>query len=286
MITSPILAKNLEDYPNLVYPVLCTPKLDGIRALVLPKGVLSRSFKPIPNQNIRSQLSQLPRELDGELIAGKNFQDSTHVVMSEDNTDPFSYYIFDYVRDSLSTEYALRMNQLEDLDLPPFCIKLLPTLIRSQAELEVFEEQQLQLGYEGVIIRAPMSPYECKRSNKILKMKRFVDSEAIITGFEEGNSNQNTATKNELGHTKRSSAKAGKVPNGSLGKFLAREVSTGIELKIGTGQGLTKALRQEIWNNQSKYLNKIIKFKYQETGTKDKPRIPIFLGFRDERDIS
>ena len=36
---------------------------------------------------------------------------------------------------------------------------------------------------------------------------------------------------------------------------------------------------------KNKLMNRIIKFKWQEAGTKDKPRCPIFLGFRDPEDV-
>jgi len=143
-----------------------------------------------------------------------------------------------------------------------------------------------------VMIRDPQGPYKNGRSTEregwLLKLKRFVDSEARVTGFVEQLHNANEATINELGSTARSSAKAGLVPAGTLGKFLAVDVNgrfPGLELKIGTGKGLTLALRNEIWNNQAKYMGKLVKYRFQEIGVKDAPRIPVWLGFRDPDDM-
>jgi hypothetical protein len=57
------------------------------------------------------------------------------------------------------------------------------------------------------------------------------------------------------------------------------------EFRIGTGVGLTAELRQEIWGNQSSYLGRVVRYRYQAQGTKDAPRIPSFQGFRDVRDL-
>jgi DNA ligase-1 len=124
----------------------------------------------------------------------------------------------------------------------------------------------------------------------LLKLKPFEDSEAIITGFEELQHNENEQFTSELGYSKRSSQQAGLVGGNTLGKFLVtgtqEEHFGGVEFKVGSGLGLTQALRQEIWDNREKYLGKLIKFKYQKIGSIDKPRIPIFLGFRDASDMS
>ena len=44
-------------------------------------------------------------------------------------------------------------------------------------------------------------------------------------------------------------------------------------------------MRMEIWSNQEKYLNQIIKYKYFSVGVKDKPRHPVFQGFRHLDDM-
>jgi DNA ligase-1 len=123
----------------------------------------------------------------------------------------------------------------------------------------------------------------------LLKLKRFMDSEAVVVGFEEQMENTNEKTVDELGHSKRSKHQAGMVGKDTLGKFLVQEVGNtpwnGLEFAIGTGDGLTADLRQHIWDNREEYLGKIITHKYQPHGTKDLPRIPVWKGFRDPGDI-
>jgi DNA ligase-1 len=58
---------------------------------------------------------------------------------------------------------------------------------------------------------------------------------------------------------------------------------TGVEFEVGTG--FDDGLRLAIWKNKDYYGKKIVKYKFFPTGSKDKPRFPVFLGFRDAIDI-
>lgn len=295
MISKPMLAGKLEfaDLSKVKYPVAVTPKLDGIRCLKIGKA-LSRSFKDIPNAHIQALVSAIDAEnLDGELMVGDKFQETTSGVMSEDGTPKFEYWVFDYVKDSLTRPYMKRMEDLASLKLPKFCKKVIPWIANDEEELLKFAKQFLDQGFEGIMLRTLNSPYKCGRSSVkegfLLKLKPMEDSEAKIIAFEELMHNSNEAEKDELGHTKRSTAKDGMVPMDSLGKFVVVEVGDtpwkGQEFRIGTGKGLTAELRKEIWDNQKKYMGKIVKYTYQKIGTLDLPRIPIWIGFRDERDM-
>ena len=79
----------------------------------------------------------------------------------------------------------------------------------------------------------------------LLKVKRFEDGEAGILAVEEQMHNGNEATTNELGRTQRSSHKENKVPMGTLGALVCKDVETGIQFNIGTG--FTDEVRQQLW---------------------------------------
>lgn len=298
MISKPMLSGTLEDPKDAKFPALVTPKLDGIRCLKLGGKTVSRTFKLIPNRYIQAMMTIVPDDLDGELItfnadgSMRTFNQIQSDVMSEDGEPNFQYWTFDYFPD-ITVPYVKRMENLGKLALPPFCKKLLPWVVNNEEELLKFEEMVLGQRYEGVMLRGMNSPYKCGRSTLregyLLKMKRFLDSEAIVIGFIEQMENQNEATEDELGHTKRSSHKDNMVPKNTLGKFLVRELGDtpwkGEEFGVGTGEGLTAELRKEIWDNRSRYLGKIITYKYQPHGIKNLPRLPIWRGFRDEKDL-
>lgn len=98
MIQKPMLAATLEDIKTVKYPILCTPKLDGIRCLIVNGKAVTRNFKSQPNTFIRKHLENNCFEgFDGELILeGKQFNEISSVVMSEDGEPNFIYAVFDY----------------------------------------------------------------------------------------------------------------------------------------------------------------------------------------------
>lgn len=292
MIKKPMLSGVLENLNDLKYPVLCTPKLDGIRSLKVNGEPVTRKFKPVPNRYIRHKLVLFALEgFDGEIILkGKTFSEISSSVMSEDGEPDFTYVVFDYYRDYVVDRlvgYAERMKTLANCPKLPHIEYLFPAQINNELELLAYEAQCLSDGYEGVMIRSPNSPYKFGRSTVkegyLLKFKRFYDSEAIVLAFEEKMHNENEATKDELGNTKRSSHQANQIPANTLGSFCVKEKKTGVEFKIGTGFDADFA--KQVWSNQKDYIGKIIKYKAQKVGEKDKPRFPSFIGFRDEKDM-
>lgn len=166
-------------------------------------------------------------------------------------------------------------------------VRLPLVYIDNEDALYEYEALCLAAGFEGVIVRDPVGPYKFGRSTirqfYLGKLKRFLDDEALIVDFEEQQQNTNQATTDALGETERSHHKANMVGKDTLGVLICDHPTFGL-IRVGTGKGLTKKLRKEIWDNRDAYLGKLIKFKYFPIGMIDKPRLPIFLGFRDPLD--
>lgn len=292
MMTKPMLASAVDDVSKLIYPLIATPKIDGIRALKLNGKLVSRSFKPIPNEHVRASLEKsLPDGLDGELVVGKTFQDCS-AVMKKTGTPDFEFCVFDYFGSGLSVPYTERLalaSQLVDSLANDSVWLLEPEQVNNESELLAFEQRILAAGYEGVMLRSLDGPYKCGRSTLkehfLLKLKRFEDSEAEVIGFVEQMHNTNEAYTDEIGRTKRSSAKDGKVSTGLLGAFKVRDFKTGVEFEIGTG--LTAQQRSTYWSNRHKLVKRkaLLKYKFQPIGVKEKPRCPVFLGFRQKEDM-
>lgn len=107
-----------------------------------------------------------------------------------------------------------------------------------------------------------------------------------ILDFEEEMKNENEALKDAFGRTKRSTAQDNKTGKDTLGALMVIGINgdfKDVEFKLGTGYD--QALRQEIWNDRNNLKGKIVKYKYQAEGGEDRPRFPVFLGFRDKKDI-
>ena len=145
------------------------------------------------------------------------------------------------------------------------------------------------MGYEGIMLRNPGGIYKHGRSTlkegHLLKLKRFVDSEAIVIDVKPLMHNENEAVRNKLGHLERSSKKAGKVATNMVGSLVVRDVKTGVEFEIGTG--FDEKQRYDLWSDRHLIVAQkwVVKYKSQPIGVKEKPRFPVFLGFRDKRDM-
>lgn len=285
------------DLAKVQFPVYASPKLDGIRCAVVSGRALTRSLKEIPNRYVFDTLSKKSLEgLDGELIVGDPtsktvYRDTVSGVMGHEGQPLVAFYVFD-MHDIPQATYRHRLDCLMD-EVPSMNTLSIPILIHKAAlvqcldDLLEYEEEVVGQGYEGLILRNPESPYKFGRSTMreqyLLKVKRFVDGEAEIIGFEEEMFNGNVAETNELGRTKRSTEKAGLVPKGTLGALQVRDAVSGVQFSIGTG--FVAAERQHIWNRQRDYLGKLVKYKSFLVGVKDKPRHPVYLGMRDARDL-
>lgn len=286
-ITKPLLAGTFDE-KKARFPYQATSKIDGIRFLMIDGVAVSRSFKPIRNEFIQATLqAHLPDGCDGELTSGDTFQECGSIMRIKGQPN-FHVWLFDFVEpDAPMKGYEARIQRLKELaPFPGLDYTILePTLVSSLEELHQFQEQNLQRGFEGTMLRAPNSIYKMGRStvreNILLKVKDFVDDEATIIGFQELMRNQNEQKRDVFGLAERSTEKDGMVPADTLGAFRLR-MDDGREFNCGSG--LNDSLRSEIWSNRDSYLNKIVKFKYQAEGVKDVPRLPIFLGFRSEDD--
>ena len=288
-IQKPLLAGKFNS-EKAKFPYAATPKIDGIRFLMVGGAALTRSFKPIRNEYLQKILSSnLPEGIDGELTSGSTFQECSSIMRIKGEPD-FKVWIFDFVNPKGEVKpYKERMDELrkfENFNIPSYEI-LFPTIVSNQEQIDHLMINNLNAGYEGLMLRDPNGIYKFGRSsvkeNILLKVKEFMDDEAEIISFREKMINTNEGLKDNFGRTKRSSCQDGLKPSGTLGGFILRN-SEGLEFSCGSG--LNDALRDEIWKNKSKYLGKLVKYKFMSKGIKDLPRHPVFIGFRDETDLS
>ncbi|MGE3487276.1 MAG: hypothetical protein AB7L09_21370 [Nitrospira sp.] len=299
----PMLASPIE-LERVQYPVWVQPKLDGIRALVREGKFLSRTMKPIPNQFIQDCLAPFDSYLaglDGELIVideNENalpFNDIQSCVMSSAGCPNFRYQVFDVWWDQ-SSQYSHRFDEAKERvdafneaygELHNWVEMVTPTEIaQNEEQLLEHHERIVNEGYEGSIVRFARGRYKYGRSTAkeghLLKFKVWEDDEATVVGFVELQHNDNPQVLDAFGLAKRSSHKANQRAGDTLGTLKCEHARFG-EFEIGSGFNFET--RDKIWQNQADYLGKIVTFKYQPFGMKDKPRSPIFKGFRHPDDI-
>jgi DNA ligase-1 len=298
----PLLAATCDDFSALRYPLLASPKLDGIRCVKLDGRALTRKLKPVPNTFVRAWVERfLPDGIDGELMLRDHripFNDVSSAIMSKEGEPNFVFMAFDLAQMS-----ALGENDRE----PPFRVRLEilrnwaisevgPLLkhfcmigherVETEDELRAVVARHLDAGYEGTMVRDPAGRYKFGRSTVkegiLLKIKPWHDEEATVIGVVEQMRNTNEAKIDNLGRTTRSSAKAGKVGKGVLGA-LECVTEDGAEFEIGTG--FTNSQRETFWRGwlAGGLIGQQVKFRHLGRFPDTRvPRGPVFLGWRKD----
>lgn len=142
--------------------------------------------------------------------------------------------------------------------------ELLPILYcgRDTSKITEILEEQVARGEEGIMINDYHAPYEFKRSNALLKVKKMQTMDLEIIDFEEGE---------------------GRLA-GTLGAILVR-YKNGNVVKVGSG--FSDQLRKEIWQNRNSHFGTICEIQYFEETTNadggESLRFPIFKDFRHDK---
>ena len=289
----PLLAATVEDVRQVLYPKILSPKLDGIRCIILDGVAVSRNLKPIRNQYIQACLKGLPNGLDGELIVGDAFGElvfnrTSSGVMSQSGEPDFKFHVFDHAL--AQAPYHIRWDDLlmSSVGKHP-SVRLVPHWdIKNETQLVRVEQLCIDDGFEGIMLRSLNGMYKHGRSTLneqiLLKLKRFKDGEAQITGMEEGVHNLNEAVTDALGLTKRSSHQDNKVGSGRIGTLYGMDCKTGDPLVISPGR-MTLDDRKKYFENPKLIVGKIGKYKSFEYGRVFASRFVTWQGFRDASDL-
>ena len=139
--------------PGLTYPLIASPKYDGIRALSMYNQPISRHAKLLPNKDLQYAFKHMP-PLDGEVLVPGDFNKVQSAVMSRDTciADKFSYFVFDTTEVELHQKrFDARMQRVEELakDAPPQ-VHIAPMRICMNAEevIAFYEESKaMNLGF-------------------------------------------------------------------------------------------------------------------------------------------
>jgi DNA ligase-1 len=231
-------------------------KLDGVRAYWDGKQFLSRqgNLYHAPDWFVDG-LPAAP--LDGELwIDRKAFQRTVSIVRRQDKTELWKevkFLVFDAPAKAgpfeermayLTTAVRAWRNSYASVHEHTAC-RGTDHLRKELARVEA-------LGGEGLMLRQPGSAYVAGRSATLLKVKSFLDAEAVVVGHEPGKGRH----------------------KGRLGALLVR-LPGGKEFSVGTG--FSDKERQD-----PPPVGATITFRYQELSDGGVPRFPSFVRVRDE----
>lgn len=279
-----MLAKKYEDESHKVEgEFYITEKYDGQRCVWLKKGNSAKAFSRQGERilglvDIEKSILKLPDGVyDGELLIKTHeelkdrevLQQTLKVTRKDGEKHGVDFYIFDYLtldefEDGISKgDYNTRRIFLEDLEFGSELV-LAPILYKGSDHeaipplLKAMEDK----GREGLMLNTN-SPYECKRTHNILKLKTMQTADLCVIGFEKGKP-------------------LGKYEN-TLGTLIVDY--KGYPLGVS---GFTDAERDRIWNNQEQYTGKIAEISYFRESQNEKGGLsvsfPQFKGFRDDKD--
>ena len=146
---------------KLRFPVYASPKLDGIRCLVIGGKALTRALKPIPNKYIREMLESNAHCLegfDGELVVGEPtepncFNKTSSAVMSFEGEPDFTFMVFDHLSTGVWEKRWIFDKMMNLNALPNFVVFAEQREVSDLEELLQLEEVYVNSGYEGVMLR-------------------------------------------------------------------------------------------------------------------------------------
>ena len=281
------------------FPLLGSVKVDGIRVLVDGGVALSRSLEPIPNHSVQRWVRRNRDRLqgvDGELAVGPLdapdlFRRTSSGVMSADGEPDFVLHVFDSW-DMTGESYRSRFSRLRELEDHMFDARFQVLPQASLGDERLVQElmsHYVEKGYEGLMLRDPDGLYKFGRATvkqgQLLKLKAWEDAEAILVGVQEEMHNANELTQDNLGHAKRSGHAENMVGKARMGAMRVRNEDLWPGIEFGIGTGFDAEQRSAYWATRGMLVGKIVKFKYFPTGSKEAPRFPVFLGFRDRMDL-
>jgi DNA ligase-1 len=282
----PMLACEAPEFDKLNFPMLAQPKLDGIRCIVVDGIAYSRKLKPIPNKYVQEMVSGWPNPprgfYDGELMMANaqgfvdhavNFSDVSSAVMSDIHENESLIRFSSFYKGDIDIAKSLYISYSGGV------------IVSNEEELNDVVADFEKSKYEGTMLWNINQEYKFGRSTKkdqyLLKVKKFFDDEAVVVGYIQKYKNNNPKEKDALGNSKRASKQEFMEPIDEIGSIIVEW--SGTKFKIGSG--FTQEQRQILWRDRDSIIGKLAKFKYQELASKGKPRFPVFLGFRDKRDL-
>ena len=194
----------------------------------------------------------------GQLSSKEQYKETMKIVRTKEKTKHgVKMLVFDWMpaedfkKQQCDFSYKIRRVEVERIFDNEYDFKyfeLLPILYRGSDTSKITEilEEEIANGEEGIMINVLEAKYEFKRTNGLLKCKKFDSLDLEVVGVEEG---------------------SGRLA-GMLGAVQVRYKDGNI---VRVGSGFSDAERKQYWANPELILNKLVEVKYfEETTNADK----------------
>lgn len=252
-------------------PYIVQPKYDGVRCRAIPlyTGPKGNEYMLVSSEeNILFSVPHLNQvfanlglraEFDGELYChGMKFEEIVSITSRTVNLHPdhlrIQFHCFDIINEQPQMRRSILIEDLRGLS--PWLVVSPFWLCSSLDEVMRAFDSIIEKGYEGIIVRHNMAPYERKRSTWVMKFKPKQEDVYEILGFKEEIDKDGN-------------------PKDRLGSLVCR---SGDGNTFDVGSGLTDEDRKYIWSCQSLIRGMSVRVKYQHlTSGKQVPRFPVFV---------
>lgn len=257
-------------------------KLNGNRCTYYNGEFYTRQNKKyIGLDHIKADIEKIPNAkgyvFDGELIYKNNeglsdssaFQKGTGIANNKsESKEELKLVLFDMLSkeefDNKVSKDTYKTRKKHLLDLKQYeteNIEVVQMFYEGTDQSEIWKWLDFceQNDMEGCMLNLD-TPYECKRTKSLMKIKKFYDFDLQVVGYEEG-----------TGRNK-----------GRLGAFVVNY--NGNQVKVGSGYSDEE--RINLWNDRDKYIGRVITVKYKEI-SKDKKtgleslQFPVYCGIRE-----
>ncbi|RHZ31759.1 hypothetical protein DYB37_004002 [Aphanomyces astaci] len=233
-------------------------KFDGVRGYWNGSEFVSRLGNVFYAPEFFKAHLPTDHHLDGELFLGRRqFEQTIGIVKSHNAGDKWktlTFMVFDIptLKDQpFEARHAFLLTLLADC---PFVQVVTQTQCTSEAMMLQTLADVEAVGAEGLMLRQPKSQYVGSRSPTLLKVKTFLDDEAIVVGYEKGKGKYVGVT-------------------GSL------KVKSRTNKAFSVGSGMTDAMRAA-----PPAIGTIITYRFQETTQAGIPRFPTFEGIAIDKE--
>jgi DNA ligase-1 len=297
----PQLAPNEQiSIDELPYPLLASYKYDGIRCIFKNGEMVSRSLKTIPNVKLHEKFEALKEYtrkeniiFDGELYTPEiSFPELSGLCRRLDEVvpDSLNFYCFDVLTPGVeSRPFRFR---LEDVIVfskhwPKIFKPVVHIMLENSTDTKHYFNGALNNGFEGLILRHPEGKYKYGRGTLkeglIYKLKPYITFDAKIIEVIQGTEVDPNAEKkiNELGYSETSKKKGDRIPVDKACDFVVMHEG---EKRLKVMIAMTDKEKKEVWKNRESYIGRWIEYKGLVVGSKDLPRHPVFLRFRDDKE--